>query len=188
MIQKNNGSTHGQKPRKNLVDLTLEDKMNKDLVKYCRCVQIHCPRWEPFRVTVLCPFLTPKQQSHLSLQMKADRICHSQICLFGIKIILSWLFFGEKKKADTREALKVVEFTLNCKGNLHGQGKYPLVRVSSSLQQEEKLIHEEVNSAPVLPNFSRSPPTTGSLAPWQLSFLFSWRQYLKLLLGPGGEV
>ena len=74
-----------------MLELTLEEeKMNKDIMEYC-------PGWELFKVAVLCPFLTLKQQFHPALQVKVNRTQHPKICLFGIKIILS--YFGEK--ADT---------------------------------------------------------------------------------------
>ena len=71
-----------------MLELTLEEeKMNKDVMEYC-------PGWELFRMAVLCPFLTPKQQFHPALQVKVNRTQHLKICLFGIKIIL--IYFGEK--------------------------------------------------------------------------------------------
>ena len=71
-----------------MLELTLEEeKMNKDVMEYCS-------GWELFGMAVLCPFLTPKQQFHPALQVKVNRTQHLKICLFGIKIILS--YSGEK--------------------------------------------------------------------------------------------
>lgn len=80
-------------------------------------------------------FLSDKEgmDTEGSCGVKASRVCHPKICPCGIKLILSWLFWGvagiweklEKLWKQSRSCLLVRVIYIS-KGNLHGWGCLPV--------------------------------------------------------------
>lgn len=113
------------------------------------------------------------------------RTCHPGICLFGIKIILSWLFLRTSEEGE----LWNWEESIFYKGQLCLWNKSLFVKKRKMAKSLETLINGEVNgqmyhmllTVLCLVTFHNDPrPPIYS----HTSFVFSWRWYLRCWLEP----
>ena len=119
-------------------------------------------------------------------EMQGNRLCHTNICVFGIRIILGWLTL--RKCRHGRSSKNQLEVILCkraiCKGTLHLQGYADTRKKGMTLlifylelnAKEDFNLHDSL--ALVLLCFSRKPPITDPANP-NISFCFQLKMVPK---------